>query len=142
MHPHNIATHAQAYAAPGMDTRQWVSFGTVNLETPNQKSVAFTKEYGPLVNVTLRPSAIPVVCRVSHEVAGAGEGEWFPFVGGNEVMVAIPEGDESAGCVIFGRLNQNRPVAPAGGGAGLHQEQLRVPATPEPVRPRERRPRT
>lgn len=104
--PHDIPTHAHAWSFPGIDPRQWFSFGTVDQETPDQKSVIFTKQYGPLVRCTLHPSGIPVVCRVSHEVAGNGEGEWFPFVAGDEVMVAIPEGDESAGCVIFGRLNQ------------------------------------
>jgi hypothetical protein len=99
-------TAGSAYARPGMDTRQWCSHGTVAPETADQKSVTFTKEYGPLVNVTLHPSGTPCVCRVAHEVAGNGEGEWFPFIAGDEVIVLIPEGDESAGCVIVGRLNQ------------------------------------
>jgi hypothetical protein len=99
-------TAGAAMAAPGMDTRQWCSFGTVDRETADQKSVTFTTAYGPLVNVTLHPSAVPVVCRVLHEVAGNGEGEWFPFVGGDEVEVLINEGSENAGCVIVGRLNQ------------------------------------
>jgi len=88
------------------DSRQWISYGTVEIETAGAKSVTFTKEYGPLVNVKLHPSGVPVVCRVAHEVAGNGEGEWFPFLGGDEVIVGIPEGDEKAGCVILGRLNQ------------------------------------
>ena len=95
----------EAVAGP-IDTRQWVSYGTVSPETPDAKSTTFTKEYGPLVNVKLHPTGIPVVCRVAHEVAGNGEGEWFPFVAGDEVYVQIPEGDETAGCVIVGRLNQ------------------------------------
>jgi hypothetical protein len=99
-------TAGAAYARPGMDTRQWVSHGTVDPETPDQKSVTFTKAYGPLVSVTLQPSGVPCVCRVAHEVAGNGEGEWFPFIAGDEVIVVIPEGDETAGCVIVGRLNQ------------------------------------
>src|ERR1019366_2087115 len=95
----------EAVAGP-IDTRQWVSYGTVSPETPDAKSTTFTKEYGPLVNVKLHPTGIPVVCRVAHEVAGNGEGEWFPFIEGDEVIVLIPEGDETAGCVIMGRLNQ------------------------------------
>jgi hypothetical protein len=106
MSVHDIATLAEAFAKPGMDPRQWCSYATVDRETPDQKSVQFTDEYGPLVSCTLHPSGIPVVCRVAHEVAGNGEGEWTPFVAGDEVIVLIPEGDESAGCVIVGRLNQ------------------------------------
>jgi hypothetical protein len=108
----DASTGGQAWSAPGMDTRQWVSYGTVDRETPDRPSVRFTDEYGPLVSVTLHPSATPVVCRVSHEVAGNGESEWFPFVEGDEVIVAIPEGDETAGCVILGRLNQEIDVFP------------------------------
>jgi len=44
--------------------------------------------------------------------AGNGEGEFYPFVSGDEVLVAITEGDERAGCVIIGRLNQSHDVFP------------------------------
>jgi hypothetical protein len=99
----DASTAAHAFAGP---ERIWISYATVDEDTPDQRSVMFSPEYGPLVNVTLRPHAVPVVCRVAHEVAGNGEGEWFPFVAQDEVLVAIPEGDEHAGCVIIGRLNQ------------------------------------
>lgn len=99
-------TSAALNSGPGTDTRQWCSFGTVDQETADARSVTFTDAYGPLVNVTLHPSGIPVVCRVAHEVAGNGEGEWFPFVSGDEVEVLVNEGSETAGCVIVGRLNQ------------------------------------
>jgi len=99
-------TQGQAHSGPGQDTRQWCSYGTVDRETPGDPSTTFTDAYGPLVRVTLHPSGTPVVCRVAHEVAGNGEGEWFPFLEGDEVMVLIPEGDETAGCCIVGRLNQ------------------------------------
>jgi hypothetical protein len=104
--PFDSSTAAAAFSHPGIDPRQWFSFGTVDPDTPQARSVNFTTEYGPLVNVTLRPSGAPVVCRVLHEVAGNGEGDWFPFLAGDEVGVVIPEGDEKAGCTIIGRLNQ------------------------------------
>lgn len=100
------STAGDAFARPGMDTRQWCSYATVDPDSSQQHNVTFTSQYGPLVNVTLRPSGLPVVCRVAHKVAGNGEGEWFPPMPGDEVMVLIPEGDEKAGCVIIGHLNQ------------------------------------
>ena len=110
---HDEHTSTMAHSAPGADTRQWTSIGIVDADTPQQRSVTFTTEYGPLVNVTLQPSGVPVVCRVAHEVAGNGEGEWFPFLAGDEVVVIIPEGAEDAGCVIVGRLNQEIDAWPS-----------------------------
>jgi hypothetical protein len=98
-------TAAEAFRGPGGDTRQWVSFGLVDPDTDQQRSVEFTPEYGPLVSVTLQPSGVPCRCRVAHEVAGNGEGEWFPFLAGDEVLVVLPEGDDGT-AVITGRLNQ------------------------------------
>lgn len=103
--PFDAALSAEAFARPGGDTRQWFSFATVDRETPNQPSVRFTKEYGPLVSVTLQPSGVPVVARVAGSVAGNGEAEWFPFLEGDEVLVALGDGDER-NCVIVGRMNQ------------------------------------
>jgi hypothetical protein len=108
----DAATAGAGMSAPGMDPRQWCSRATVDPETEDQKSVEFTTAYGPLVNVTLRPSGIPVRCQVAHEVAGQGEGEWYPFVAGDEVQVLINEGAETAGCTIVGRLNQEIDVWP------------------------------
>jgi hypothetical protein len=99
--PFDIGQHS----APGTDTRQWGSYGTVMAENGDQKSVEFTPEYGPLVMVTLHPSNIDVRCRVASQVAGNGEGEWFPFLEGDEVWVEIPQGDENSGCLITARLN-------------------------------------
>lgn len=105
-------TMRDATAGPGQDTRQWVSYGIVNLDTPSTRSVRFNDEDGnplppgPLVDVTLEPSGVVVPCRVGSQCAGSGESEWHPIGPGDEVLVAIPEGDERAGCVIICRLNQ------------------------------------
>lgn len=106
----DFATMGEAFARPGMDTRQWISYGTVE---PGEESVIFTDDdgtnpspIGPIVIVKLVPSDVIVPCRVASSCAGVEEGEWAPFVAGDEVLVAVPEGDERAGCVIIGRLNQ------------------------------------
>lgn len=100
------STASEAFSRPGQDTRQWGSYGTVEVSTPGNRSVNFDPDYGPLVSVRLQPSGVPVVCRVAGFVAGNGEGSYFPFLDGDEVWVEVPEGDETAGCVITGRLNQ------------------------------------
>lgn len=93
-----------------MDTRQWISYGTVEIATGDQKSVHFKDEKGqplaagPIVSVRLHPSDITVACRIASSLAGGGEGSWHPISPGDEVIVAVPEGTERAGCVIIGRL--------------------------------------
>jgi len=102
------ATAGQAFGGyPGADPRQWDSFATVMDETEDVKSVDYTEidTIGPLVNVTLQPSGVPVACRVAAHVAGNGEGEWFPFIAGDEVLVNFPGGDAKGGAVIIARLN-------------------------------------
>lgn len=108
-----------------MDTRQWVSMGTVDRErvVDGEKvdPVIFDEDLGPLVNVTLQPSGLPVRCRVAASAAGAcgnGEGEYSPFVAADEVVVLIPEGDERADCVIVGRMNNAIDKFPAESVAG------------------------
>ncbi len=104
--------HASFSEAFNRDARQWISYGLVDKDTPDAPSVRFKDEdgkplpYGPMVSVTLQPSGISLPCRVASQVAGQSEGEWYPYVAGDEVLVAIPEGDERAGCVIVARLNQ------------------------------------
>jgi hypothetical protein len=101
----DLASITSGLARPGIDTRQWCSYGTVLKETPDTKSVDFSPEVGPLVGVKLHPSGVKVPCRVANPIAGNGEGEWSPFIEGDEVLVLIPEGDERAACVIIARLN-------------------------------------
>jgi len=109
-------TFARAFSVPGIDPRQWISMGTVELETSAIKSVTFNDSDGtpatPIVAVRLHPSNITVACRVAASVAGAGEGEWSPIGPGDEVVVAIPEGSERAGCVIVGRMGNGLDTWP------------------------------
>lgn len=88
-----------AFARPGMDPRQWCSVGLVG-----DKGVRIDPDLGPLVEVTLQPSGILVHARVGMGVAGNGEGEYYPFVPGDEVAVLIPEGDENAFPIVVARM--------------------------------------
>ena len=113
------ATFSEAFARPGIDPRQWVSMGTVDLDTPEARSVRFNDDdgeplqTGPLVTVTLQPSGITVVCRVASFIAGVGEGSWMPFQEKDEVIVVLPSGSERAGPIIVGRMNQALDAWPA-----------------------------
>ena len=110
---------AGRFAHPGSDTRQWCSYGVVMQDAPGARSVRYVDEdgetphpFGVVVDVTLHPSGAEVQCRVASQCAGNGEGEWYPFIAGDEVVVLIPEGNEQAACVIVGRLNQKLDVFP------------------------------
>lgn len=111
----DAATLAEALARPGIDPRQWCSFATVDAQDPDSGDVPvqFPPEYGPLVNCTLHPSGLRVRCRVAMQCGGNGEGEWHPFIEGDEVLVLVPEGDEAAGCTIVGRLSNEIDQWPA-----------------------------
>lgn len=111
---------AEAFSHPGADPRQWFSYGIVdgmNDDDP-EPSVVFNEDFGPLVKVTLQPSMVPAYCRVSGTVAGNGEGEYHPFIEGDEVLVLIPEGDERGDCVIIGRMNNSIDKFPMDSVAG------------------------
>lgn len=116
-----ILDHAglrEVVKGPGADTRQWMAHGTVVIGTEAQHPVRFDADdgtplpHGVLVDVKLQPSGIEVPCRVANDCAGAGEGEFHPFVDGDEVLVAIPGGDERGGCVIVKRMNQSLDTFP------------------------------
>jgi hypothetical protein len=110
----NSSTMGEAFAKPGMDTRDWLSYGTVSDDTP----VTMDPDMGPLVGVVLQPSKIEVRSRVLMQSAGKGEGEYIPFVSGDEVLVAIPEGHPWSGTVILGRLTNSIDKFPTGSVAG------------------------
>lgn len=100
--------------------KQWISFGIVQPDpSGSDHSVRFNDEngqplpHGALVDVKLEPSGTIVPCRMIMRTAGAGEGEWDPIGPGDEVAVAIPGGDERAGCVILGRLSNSLDKFPA-----------------------------
>lgn len=104
----DASTIGAALARPGMDTRQWISYGLVDAPVTVDGEVIDPVQFdedmgGPLVNVTLHSSGVPVRCRIAAFNSGNGEGEYVPFVEGDEVVVAIPGGDERADPIIIGR---------------------------------------
>lgn len=106
------------FVGPGTDTRQWLSYGIVDAEAGDAHTVTFDDDDGAplpegmLVSVTLQPSGISLPCRVASATAGAGEFEYSVMGPGDEVIVAIPEGDERAGGIILGKLANSKDAMP------------------------------
>ena len=122
MRPLDALSVGEAFAKPGADTREWVSFGTVSTD---DEPVVFSEEDGqPYVKVTLHPSLRPVLCRVGMEVAGDGEGEYTPFLSGDEVLVVMPGGREDGGATVINpcrcRSSPTSASASAGTSSGAH----------------------
>lgn len=95
---------AQALSYPGIDPRTWVSYALVDREQEGEAAVKFDPEWGPMVRVILQPENVQTWCRVGMQVAGNGEGEWHPFVQGDELLVMVPEGSILAVPVVVARL--------------------------------------
>lgn len=92
--------------------KQWITIGLV-AGSDDDSPVDFNRKDGQVyVNVELQPSKIDALCRVGGGCAGAGEGEYFPFLPGDEVLVALPEGREDCGGVIISRLNNVHDAFP------------------------------
>lgn len=91
------------------DRRKWCSMGTVSYAA---NAVRFDTDLGPLVDVVLQPDKTVATCRVGSEVAGKGEGAYFPFVAGDEVVVLLPEGSEKASPVIVCRVSNSLDTFP------------------------------
>lgn len=114
----DLADLADLVSRPGADTRQWLAIGLVQPSTDGDSPVSFNDENGApipqgvLVSVKLVMSGHIVPCRVLSQVAGEGESEWHGYGSGDEVLVAITDGDERAGCVILGKLTNSRDVFP------------------------------
>jgi len=95
-----------------IDTREWVSYGIVQTDsTEDDRPIDFSPLYGPMVNVTLQPAGVDVRARVTGFIAGNGEGCWYPFLPGDEVLV-VCVGGRYENAVIVGRLNQQIDAFP------------------------------
>jgi hypothetical protein len=105
----NLRKLAGALAAPGQDTRFWLSYGIVasvsdkgTPDTSNPGAVIAGPE-GVEMDVVLLPSEDPIVCRFPS--GGRTSTDDWPIRPGDEVLVGIPEGLPGAGGVILGVMN-------------------------------------
>lgn len=96
----------------------WCSEGIVTGGNSPDECVQFDEASGlALVRVTLEPSKHIVFARVGGGTAGAGEGEWSPFVMGDHVLVTFPNASLRRG-IITGRINNELDSMPMSSVAG------------------------
>lgn len=113
----DMSALAEGLAGPDRDTRQWFSYGIVAGD--GDPPVEFSRDDGQVyVRVRLEPSKTPVFARIATDIAGAGEGKYSPWIDGDEVVVALPDGREDGGAVIIGRLNNALDAFPMESVAG------------------------
>lgn len=105
--PIDARSLGEALSYPGIDPRTWISYATVDGDP-----VDHDDELGYLIPITLQPSQVQQTAVVGQQIAGDGEGEHWPFVEGDTVLVAIPHGMERGGPVIFCRLSNARAKPP------------------------------
>jgi hypothetical protein len=101
---------SEALKGPGIDTRHWVSYGTVAVVGDGEPDFADphavnVSPSGVLVDVLLMPSGIPVTCRYAGIQGGGACTILAPIRPGDEVLVVIPDGEVRAVPVIVAILN-------------------------------------
>lgn len=105
---------AAGLKTPGIDPRTWVAFARVD-EDPD--ATVWDAEWGWICDVTIVGGPLdgdgPIVCRMPTRGQGNGVGEQHPPRQGGLVVVAIPEGNTNADCIIIGQLHDVDHVVPA-----------------------------
>lgn len=100
-------TVGEGLSYPGIDPRDWISYATVIDDVPAE----YDPELGWLVTIALQPSKSVVRARVAQSLSGDGEGEGYPWVAGDEVVVVFAEGDKR-NAIIIGRLSNSNAKPP------------------------------
>lgn len=92
---------AASVAAPGIDTRTWVTSAAVAVSGGGETSftnphAVLTEPAGVLVDVLLMPSGVPVTCRYYGSYGGKHGAISFPVAAGDNLLVLLPEGNPMA----------------------------------------------
>lgn len=93
----DVQRAGQAFARPGMDTRNWFCEAVVT-------AFKLDPEQGAFADVTIFPSLQPETVRVGPFYAGPGFGFYAPLDVDDHVVVAFPDGDPDRGGVIVARM--------------------------------------
>ena len=93
----DVGKLSAAVARPGIDPRRWITFARV-------LDIGFDPDHGLFADVEAMPSRDQLTCLIGSGYAGDDYGEFNAPAIGSVVVVAIPDGDESAGPVIICQL--------------------------------------
>lgn len=102
----DVGRMGAAVAAPGVDTREWVSLAAV-IGTP-----VVDPKAGYVVRVKLLPSRIDVTASIAQPYAGNGFGFHLPLAKDDIVEVTNPGGLPDAGYYVSGRFWQRSDPPP------------------------------
>lgn len=115
----DVQRFAQALAGPGLDTRTWLSAGTVGARdtqgtfTVDPESV-FASQLGTVVDVRLEPSGRMVTAKWNGLSVGRYGSILFPIRAGDDVIVVFPTGDPNDGsATIISLLGDRTALAPS-----------------------------
>jgi len=99
----------RAIAGPGIDTRYWLAAGTVGHRddrgtfVTNDTEAIYADRLGPVVSVRLEANVDDRVITARWQGIGCGRYGFmlFPLRPGDEVVVAIPEGDLNSAAITI-----------------------------------------
>lgn len=104
---------ARAVQSRGIDTRLWVSYGTVGVLNDQGEFVVddgqaiFPVPNGIVVDVRLEPSGHLITANYHGVAAGRLGSILFPIIQGDQVLVIIPDGDLNSASVACLPLGSN-----------------------------------
>lgn len=108
----------QALAGPGLDTRDWLSAGTVGARDPQGEFVidpqsVYASQLGTVVDVRLEPSGRMITARWNGLSVGRFGSILFPIRAGDDVVVLFPNGDPNDGsATIIGLIGDRTALTP------------------------------
>lgn len=123
--PMDVQRLAQAVSGPGIDTRTWLASGTVG--STNDEGEFVTKDnsgraiqdavyvdrLGAVADVRLEPSGDFVTARWNGISCGRFGVMLFPLIAGDQVLVAIPDGDlNSPNMTIINLISDTTSLIP------------------------------
>jgi hypothetical protein len=112
--PVDVQRVARAVRSPGIDSRSWFEAGTVGVENEEGDFVTddpeaiYVDQLGAVVSVRLEPSGEIVTARYNGIACGRMGFMLVPIRPGDEVLVAIPNGDYNSPAVTIVGVASNQ----------------------------------
>jgi hypothetical protein len=105
---------ARAIAGPGIDTRTWVTAGTVGVKddrgrfVTNDPEAVYVDNFGAVASVQVEPDGQMVTARWNGVACGRFGFFLFPLRAGDEVTVLIPDGDYNSDAISIVDVHSNQ----------------------------------